>query len=388
MVHESEKYQVVIVGGGPVGLFLAICLQKMGISTLILEKREKPRSGSRSLGIHPVSLELFEKIRIADIFTEEGIKISEGHAFANTKKLGTLSFDQCPQPFNFILALPQSRTERLLEEQLNTLDSSILQRGAKVQQINQSKQFVKISYHHNGQPQSVKTSYLIGCDGKHSLVRQQADMAFEGAQYPDTYIMGDFTDNTDFGSDAAIFLCDDGLIESFPLLDNQRRWVVKTDNYLESPTRDDVEQRVHDRTGHQLMATENTMLSSFGVQKFVAHPMVQNRIIVAGDAAHIISPIGGQGMNLGWLDAWDLAQSLQTLFTSNQNTEHILQQFEKRRQKAARNAIRRAELNMRLGRKANFPAIRNGIVSLMLNTPLSNLMANIFTMRGIERWIV
>lgn len=388
MNSSSETYQVVIVGGGPVGLFLGICLEKAGISTVILEKRTRPRSGSRSLGIHPVSLELFQQLGFAEKLTQTGIKIYNGHAFANTKKLGTLSFEDCPEPFNYILALPQYKTETLLESILSDMNPHTLVRGAEVNGISENKKHVEIKYQSDEKIQSITCSYLIGCDGKNSFVRNQAGISFQGSTYPDTYIMGDFTDNTDFGSDAAIFLCDDGLIESFPLLDNRRRWVVKTKEYFSSVDRNDIEDRIKARIDHDLGKTENVMLSSFGVQKLIARPMVNHRIILAGDAAHIVSPIGGQGMNLGWLGAWDLAQSLNKILKKKQNAQVILNQFEERRQKAARNAIRRGEMNMRLGRQSKFPAFRNSIVWLMINSPLSQLMAKLFTMRGIERWII
>lgn len=388
MSNVTETYQIAIVGGGPIGLFLGICLEKMGISTIILEKRTKPRSGSRSLGIHPVSLEIFQELGFADRFTRPGIKIFKGHAFANDKKLGTLSFQDCRKPFNHVLALPQYKTETILEEILAKINHSTLVRGAEVTGISQKKEHVEIEYLSEGQLQSIKSSYLIGCDGKDSFVREQANISYKGDTYPDTYIMGDFTDNTNFGSDAAIFLCDEGLIESFPLLNNKRRWVVKTKEYFSSVERDDIERRVKTRINHQLDGTKNVMLSSFGVQKLIAQPMVKHRSILVGDAAHIVSPIGGQGMNLGWLAAWDLAKSLNNLYEGNQEARNILQHFEKRRRKAARNAIRRSEMNMRLGRRSEFPIIRNSMVWLMVNSPLSQLMAKLFTMRGVERWII
>lgn len=388
MSNPKSTYEVVIVGGGPVGLFLGLCLQKAGISLVILEKRVESRPGSRSLGIHPVSLELFDQLGIADPFVNTGIRIAKGHAYSSNGKIGTISFENCPKPFNYILALPQQKTEMFLEQELCKLNQDLLIRNAVVTGTSQTDQHVKITYKTGGETKTLTASYVVGCDGKDSFVRQQAGISFEGKSYPDTYIMGDFTDNTIFGSDAAIFICREGLIESFPLLDGKRRWVVKTDDYISPVDRREIEERVASRIGHDLGVMQNVMLNSFGVQKLIAKPMVKNRILLAGDAAHIVSPIGGQGMNLGWLGAWDLAESLRLILEEDQSPEKVLEGFENRRIKAARNAIRRAEMNMRLGRKSNLPAIRNSIVWLMLNTPLSNLMARIFTMRGVGTWII
>lgn len=388
MISSSDTYQVAIVGGGPVGLFLGICLAETGIETIILEKNKAVSHGSRSLGIHPVSLELFQQLDFADLFTKEGVKIYNGQAFANTRKLGTLSFRDCPKPFNYILALPQHQTETLLEKKLTDLSTDILCRGAKVTNLTERKDHIEVKYQSGNQHHNVTAQFLVGADGKNSFVRDWADIGFEGKQYPDTYIMGDFTDNTDFGSDAAIFLCDEGLIESFPLLNNKRRWVVKTQQYHSSVDRSDIEKRIANRVSHDLSNTENVMLSSFGVQKLVADPIVKNRIIMVGDAAHVVSPIGGQGMNLGWLGAWDLAQCFDKIFTNGYKADRILQKFTERRRKAAINAGRRGEMNMRLGRESHLPSFRNSLVWLMLNTSLSQFMARLFTMRGIERWII
>src|SRR5699024_5936122 len=118
--------QVAVVGGGPVGLFLACCLQKIGISCSVFEKRGGPVKHSRSIGIQPVSLELFDNIGITDAFLEEGTKIGEGRVFCHEKPIGTLSFEDCPPPYPFILLLPQYKTEQLLASQLQSLNSDVL----------------------------------------------------------------------------------------------------------------------------------------------------------------------------------------------------------------------------------------------------------------------
>lgn len=388
MSNSESTYPVVIVGGGPVGLFLGICLEQAGISCRILEKRAEPTSDSRSLGIHPPCLELFESSGIVDHLIQEGIRIKRGHAFANTQKIGSLSFETCPSPFNFVLALPQSRTEQILETHLNQVNPKTLIRNAEVVDLIKKRNHQSITYQAEGDTYSIRAKYVIGCDGKKSFIRKNAGIPFDGKAYPDTYVMGDFTDNTDFGNDVGIFLCDEGLIESFPLPDNRRRWVVKTDTYRSSGQRKIIEQAVQQRIQHTLSGTEHFMLSSFSVQKRVARKMVRNRLILAGDAAHVVSPIGGQGMNLGWLGAWDLSQCIIQIINHQASDKDILAGFESRRRKAVQNAIKRSEMNMRLGRKVRFPGIRNGIVWAMLNTPLAPFMARLFTMRGINRWPV
>ncbi|MGK7369001.1 MAG: FAD-dependent monooxygenase, partial [Candidatus Halalkalibacterium sp. M3_1C_030] len=218
----KSYYPVVIAGGGPVGLYLGCCLHQRDIPFVILEKRRERIKHSRSLGVHPVSLELFDDLSIANRFVKKGIKIKQGHAFSDKGKIGSISFESCPDPFNFILSLPQHITEEILEEHLQSLNPNALIRGAEVEQIDEQDDQVVIEIAKENQNHILECACLVGCDGKESLVREQADISFEGSSYPDTYIMGDFDDNTRFGSDAAIFLSKNGLIESFPL-ENKRR---------------------------------------------------------------------------------------------------------------------------------------------------------------------
>lgn len=383
--NSKKRYQVIIVGGGPVGLFLGCCLHKLGISFRILEKRKQRISHSRSLGIHPVSLELFEKIELVNDFLEAGIKIKRGMAFSGSGEIGSVSFETCPGPYRFILTLPQYKTEKILEKHLKKLNKEVLLRDAKLTGINQQDHDITVQFTHSGEVQFAETQFLIGCDGKHSSVRNMAGIPFEGTTYPDTYIMGDFSDNTPFGNDAIVFLPKEGMIESFPLEEDRRRWVVKTASYIEELSRQHIEKIVAERIGHDLSEQSNFMLSSFGVQKLMAKPLARGKIALAGDAAHIVSPIGGQGMNLGWLDAWDLAHALDRCFKDHTlNWEKELNSYGERRTKIANNAIRRAELNMRLGRATSIPKLRNALVRIMLKTPLQRLMARLFTMRNLD----
>lgn len=391
MDRIKETYPVAIVGGGPVGLFLAIALQQKQIDCIVLERRADRISHSRSLGIHPVSLERLEQIGIVDDFLESGIKIEKGIAFNNKRKIGTVSFETCPKPYTYVLSLPQFKTEELLERNLNKIDPGCLVRSAEVETVNTRPESVEVLYNIRGDKRGkLECKFLVGCDGKNSRIRNEVEFSFRGGSYPDTYIMGDFSDNTVFGTDAAVFLCREGLIESFPLTNYRRRWVVKTDRFIENVTRTMLEKRIAERIGHDIGEEENYMLSSFGVQKFIADPMAEGRIFLAGDAAHVVSPIGGQGMNLGWLDAWDLSFVLKEALTikNDSGTAERARNYASRRRRVTKTAIRRAELNMALGRKQKVSFHKDALVWLMLNTPLKHLMARMFTMRGLDRWPV
>lgn len=378
---------VVIVGAGPVGLFLGICLHYRGIPCTILEQRSEPISGTRSLGIHPISLELFEKAGIADPFLKSGLKVRKGIAHTGKKQLGTITFEHCPEPFQFILINPQHETERILRDHFVQLVPDGLITGAEVTSIEQRDDMVHISFTRNGESQGAEAGYVIGCDGRNSITRREAGIQFTGRRYPDTYIMGDYEDTTGFGDDAVVYLPPEGLIECFPLPEGRRRWVVKTEEYVPEPDTELIAQIIKDRVGEDLNTSTNTMRSGFGVQHFIADHFVKDRIILAGDAAHVVSPIGGQGMNLGWLDAWHLANVMS--FCRGISKDFPIADlfvYESKQKPIAKKVARRAEINMSLGRSTSLPWLKYSIVKGMLSGPFSGITSKLFTMRGLESW--
>ena len=385
---SSIKKDITIVGGGPVGLYLTGRLLQQGISCTVLEKKRQVDLHSKSLGIHPVSLELFDEAGITNRLLEKGLKIKKGIAFWNRDKIGEISFETCPPPHNYILAIPQWQTEEILEQWVLSMDKKAIIRGAGVHSIFESDTDIEVSFKKEDESLTTTSKFVVGCDGKNSFLRQAMDIPFEGTTYPDTYVMGDFTDNTSFGSDAAVYLHEDGLIESFPLPNGHRRWVLKTDSYIENPSVEQLRQLLEKRLGHSLNKCENYMLSSFGVQHLMSQTFHKNRLLLAGDAAHVVSPIGGQGMNLGWIGAEKCVDVLKKSLQKPENRKIYFEGYSSQHRKIAKQVAKRAEMNMHLGRRETSNILYKGLIYSMIKTPLSNLLVHIFTMRGLGKWWV
>lgn len=199
--------------------------------------------------------------------------------------------------------------------------------------------------------------------------------------------MGDFQDTTNFENDAVVYLPKDGLIECFPLPNKMRRWVVKTEGFIDESSPELISKLIDQRIGILLDPKTCESHSSFGVQHYVADRFIVDRVLLAGDAAHIVSPIGGQGMNLGWIDAWHLANVMSFCRGISKDLP-IADMFvyETKQKPMAKKVAKRAELNMKMGRSTSLPGMKHFFVKTLTNSPLQNKVAEFFTMRGLETW--
>ncbi|NAZ16068.1 NAD(P)-binding protein [Glutamicibacter soli] len=368
-----------IIGGGPVGLGLAVLLAQQGWTVRVFERRRGISAHSRAIGLHPPAQQVLARAGLAAQLAEQGTAIRRGVGISNGRQIAELDFSSLPGPYPYVLALPEHQTMTLLRDRLRELDPQALAEGHEFHGIEgQSRESIRFTVAGPGGVQTREASWLIGADGVQSAVRAELGAGFRGRQLPDRYLMGDFPESTGWPQTAALFIESQGIVESFPLPQGLRRWVARLGRG--QPADAELPELIRERTGYRVDAAACTMRSCFTTANRRATRMVQGRAVLLGDAAHQISPIGGQGMCLGLIGAARLADLLASGTVPGGGQ---LLQFQARQLKAARQAGLKAHLNMALGRPVApwlLPA-RNLLFSAVAgNRTVRDTVARSFTM--------
>lgn len=416
---------MLVVGAGPTGLVLACLLAQAGVDVAVVERRIRPRGFSRAIGLHPPAQGVLGRIGVEAALLAEGLPVHSGRARSRGRALGSLSFERAWPARPFVLTLPQNRTEALLAHRLAEHAPRALWRGWEVTDVVEDDEGATVtasftdprSADRGSQPRTWRTGIVVGADGPRSVVRRHAGIGSRVRDLPDTYLMGDFpdagggpaqgshadersshdrarssSDRARSSSDrtALVHLEPGGVVEAFPLPEGRRRWVVHTGMHGVAASPERLARIVAARTGEWLDPGAATMISAFAVRRRIARRMVRGRCVIIGDAAHEVSPIGGQGMSLGLLDAADLAPLLMGALAADPPEGHEgleaftgFADFERQRLRAARRAARQAELNMIAGRPMSRTAAtaRDLLLRGLLGTPARAALARAFTMR-------
>lgn len=393
----SAVIDVAIVGAGPVGTLLAAELARLGVAATVIEQRAEAGGGSRAVGIHATALAAMEASGATDRLLADALRVRVGEARRRGRTLGEVRFDRLHARHPFVATLPQSATEAALAGAAAVWGAPPPRRGAAVTSVRSR----------GGADGGAAGAVEVTLDAGESLaarivvvaggLRSRALLPALGGEtrvrrtpYPDRYLMTDTAGVSGDGNRAVVHLDPRGVLESFPLPGGRRRYVAWVgaatgDRALEragdSAEADAATARlrtaVAERTGSDAEASTVSHATTFGVARSRLTALRVGRVLAIGDAAHEVSPIGGQGMNLGLIDAVTLAPLLARWIRYG-DAPPELAAWERARLRAADLSGRLAAANTTLGRPHGAATALG--VRLALAGPTARLMAHAYAM--------
>jgi 2-polyprenyl-6-methoxyphenol hydroxylase-like FAD-dependent oxidoreductase len=354
--HTSFDCQVLVVGAGPTGLVLAAQLLARGINTRIIDKGSGPPPQSRALGIHARTLELLDVMGLAESFIDHGHQVRRIRMYAGGRNLLNLDMSRNGSRYGFILHLPQSETETLLRARVREL-GGIIEDGVELVRLDQDSDVVHATIRDcSGRESEIGAGYLIGCDGAHSRVRHELGIAFEGQPYAQDWLLADVAlDGFEREDQVHFFFRPNGLpLACIPM--GMHRWRVVMSNAGDRggqpPSLEEIQELVEQRAPRRISITDPSWLACFRCQLRSTDTYRSGRVLLAGDAAHIHSPAGGQGMNTGMMDAHNLAWKL-ALVADGRAPDSLLDTYGQERIPVASNVLGLTDKIVRLSTMRN-----------------------------------
>ncbi|HEY1250126.1 MAG TPA: FAD-dependent monooxygenase [Thermoanaerobaculia bacterium] len=308
---DNDVLDVLVVGAGPVGLFLANECARRGMRWRLIETRASQSEHSKALAIFPRTLEIFDMAGVVGPFLEAANRVTRVAVIAHGRRLANMPFAPEESPYAFIAMVPQDVTERLLVQELRRKGGDVEYettfRGAETRDG-----VVRVTAERRGEPLTVTARWVVGCDGAHSAIRHLLRIPFEGAEYEDSFMLADIQTNESLPADE-MQLCPSelGPAAIFPMSATRRRLVATVPAAEgEAPSLDLVRRVLRERAPREIEALSLQWSSYFRIHHRHVARLREGRLFLAGDAAHIHSPFGGQGMNTGLHDVWNLAWKL------------------------------------------------------------------------------
>lgn len=331
---------VLIIGAGPVGLFLANECARRGMRFRIIEAQSEQSQHSKALAIFPRTLEVFDMAGLAAPFMEVANRVTWVAVASHERQLARLQFTPEGTPYPYVAMVPQDVTERLLADALKQ-KGGVIEYDTTCVNLEQQRDSVTVTAESKGQQISISATYVVGCDGAHSIVRHRLNLSFEGGAYDSTYMLADVDTNASLPGDE-MQLCPSALgpVAIFPMSATRRRVVamMASTPSEDAPSLETVRKVLAERAPAGLEARNVRWGSYFRIHHRQVEQMRVGRVFVAGDAAHIHSPFGGQGMNTGLQDAWNLVWKLD-LAVRGHGTEQLLDSYAAERRPVIKRVI-------------------------------------------------
>ncbi|MFN4258486.1 MAG: FAD-dependent monooxygenase [Gemmataceae bacterium] len=347
-IDESHVLDVLVVGAGPVGLTMAAELRRHGLRCRIIDKAPTPTDKSKALVIWTRTLELLEKLGIVERFLNAGFLADGASIHADGERKIHLVFEPERTRYPRPLMIPQSKTEAILTESLREVGITV-ERQVELTRLTDHGDHVSAMLRHaDGGEEAVTAAWLIGCDGAHSTVRKELGIPFSGAAEPNDWILADVhIDGPLAGNEISIYWHHKGILAFFPF--EPGRFRVIADQGLAQglekppdPTLEQVAATIEERGVSGLRLYDPIWLSGFRIHERKVADYGKGRCFLAGDAAHIHSPAGGQGMNTGMQDAFNLAWKLALVQRGQGKADPLLTSYSQERTEVGELVLSRA----------------------------------------------
>jgi 2-polyprenyl-6-methoxyphenol hydroxylase-like FAD-dependent oxidoreductase len=351
MSRPRPTSDILIVGAGPTGLTLAHELLRGGIQPRLIEKTPRASPNTKALGVMARTLELLAPSGITQEMLAQGVKVPIFSVFSQGRQLAHFDFaNGIVSPYPFILMIPQHTTEGILIEHI-VRKAGTIERDVELVSLTQRTDCIEVVLRHaDGSEERTWTSFLIGCDGAHSTVRHLLDAPFVGTTDEQSFTTGNVRMHWDIPHDQALAYLNRGrLITYFPLPDGHHRFIIAYQPG-EVPqgevTLEEIQQAIDTCGPKGSRASDPSWLARYHVHQRKVDHYVHQRVMLAGDAAHIHSPLGAQGMNTGMQDAMNLAWKL-ALVMQGRAPARLLESYQIERSEVGTRLLQDDELLMR-----------------------------------------
>ncbi|NLH79829.1 MAG: hypothetical protein GX458_03155 [Phyllobacteriaceae bacterium] len=308
--------KILIVGAGPVGMTLALELAKYGVDFDMIDKRAAKSSASKALSVSAASLKVFQGLGLEDKFNGVGKRVSDIYVYYRGRRCAHIDKRRLDGPFDYYLSLPQPETEAILEQQMAEREIAV-RYETECRLVENTADAVHVEWTRSGSDVVERHSYdhVVACDGAHGVVAKKLGLPFREYDYGRHFVMGDVRFDRQLAMETtSYFVTDDGFMIYLPMAGGITRLVVGRRGPLPSPgfvpSTADLQQAFDAYFPQQARITEVVWASGARMFAKVAETNRLGRVFFAGDAFHLFSPIGGQGMNTGLQDAFNLGWKL------------------------------------------------------------------------------
>ncbi len=340
---------VLVVGGGPTGLTLACELRRHGVSCRLVERSVVRVERTRAADVQSRTLEIFDDLGVVVDVLSRGKRVSAMTIYDRFEPLVRLDYRADDTAFPFVVALSQTETERILDARLGELGGAV-EHGVALESFRaEADGVVAHLVHRDGTEEIVETEWLVGCDGAASSVREGAGIHASDGGPTQPFIAADATMDWALPPDeTGLFMADDGFLLVLPLPGDRRvRVIANTRSLARMPDLDEVSAIASKRAGAPVVLSEPAVVGSYQSHRRVACSFRAGRVLLAGDAAHTGSPVGGHGMNQGVQDAYNLGWKL-GLVLRGRAREALLDTYDEERRAVARGFARELDFAARL----------------------------------------